>query len=102
MPSTTTPKGLFLRALFSLPECKNRCVLEITIVRTLGYKIAIDDFGSGYSNFANIIRLSVDYIKFDGTLIQRMKDDPKAVTVLRKMNVIAHEIDVSTTARVFS
>mgnify|MGYP006290503201 FL=1 len=96
------------------PVCKNRCVLEITesegvenydevctfitAVRTLGYKIAIDDFGSGYSNFANIMRLSVDYIKFDGTLIQRMKDDGKAVTVLRKMNEIAHEIDVSTIA----
>jgi c-di-GMP phosphodiesterase len=105
----------FLKELMEKhPECKNRCVLEITesegvenydevcrfitIVRTLGYKIAIDDFGSGYSNFANIIRLSVDYIKFDGTLIQRMKDDPKAVTVLRKMNEIAHEIDVSTIA----
>ncbi len=96
------------------PRCKNRCVLEITesegvenydevcefinSVRNLGYKIAIDDFGSGYSNFSNIIRLSVDYIKFDGALVQRMKDDERAVVVLGKMNEIAHELKVSTIA----
>ena len=96
------------------PRCRDRCVLEITesegvenydevcefinSARELGYKIAIDDFGSGYSNFSNIIRLSVDYIKFDGTLVQRMKDDERAVLVLRKMNEIAHELEVSTIA----
>lgn len=96
------------------PRCRNRCVLEITesegvenydkvcefisSVRSLGYKIAIDDFGSGYSNFSNIIRLSVDYIKFDGALVQRTKEDKRAVAVLNKMNEIAHELDVATIA----
>ncbi|MFW6221951.1 MAG: EAL domain-containing protein, partial [Fibrobacterota bacterium] len=34
----------------------------------------------------------------DGTLVQRMKEDEKAVTVLNKMNEIAHELGVSTIA----
>lgn len=105
----------FLRELMEeYPRCRDRCVLEITesegvenfdevcefisLVRSLGYKIAIDDFGSGYSNFTNILRLSVDYLKFDGALVQRTKEDDRAVAVLNKMNEIAHELNVATIA----
>ena len=42
----------------------------IDTVRTLGCKIAIDDFGSGYSNFEYLIKLNADYIKIDGSLIK--------------------------------
>ena len=42
----------------------------IDIVRELGCKIAIDDFGSGYSNFEYLIKLNADYIKIDGSLIK--------------------------------
>lgn len=38
--------------------------------RELGCKIAIDDFGSGYSNFEYLIKLNADYIKIDGSLIK--------------------------------
>ena len=39
-------------------------------VKELGCKIAIDDFGSGYSNFEYLIKLNADYIKIDGSLIK--------------------------------
>lgn len=39
-------------------------------IRDLGCKIAIDDFGSGYSNFEYLIKLDADYIKIDGSLIK--------------------------------
>ena len=42
----------------------------IDAVRALGCKIAIDDFGSGYSNFEYLIKLNADYIKIDGSLIK--------------------------------
>ncbi len=42
----------------------------IDTVRALGCKIAIDDFGSGYSNFEYLIKLNADYIKIDGSLIK--------------------------------
>ncbi len=45
-------------------------------VKQYGVSIAIDDFGSGYSNFARIVALDVDYIKIDGTLIRRVVEDP--------------------------
>ncbi|MCT7634034.1 EAL domain-containing protein [Aliarcobacter butzleri] len=39
-------------------------------IREYGCKIAIDDFGSGYSNFEYLAKLNVNYIKIDGSLIK--------------------------------
>ena len=39
-------------------------------VKKLGCRIAIDDFGSGYSNFSYILKLQPDYLKIDGSLIK--------------------------------
>lgn len=41
-------------------------------IKTLGCKIAIDDFGSGYSNFEYLMRMPIDIIKIDGTLIKNI------------------------------
>jgi EAL domain-containing protein (putative c-di-GMP-specific phosphodiesterase class I)/GGDEF domain-containing protein len=94
--------------------CRDRCVIEITesegvqnyrdvadfmeAVRELGYKVAIDDFGSGYSNFANVIHLPVDYVKFDGSLIQGMLNDARAEQVISKMNEMAKGLNIRTVA----
>lgn len=39
-----------------------------------GCSIAIDDFGSGYSNFINILTLKPNIIKIDGSIIENLKD----------------------------
>jgi EAL domain-containing protein (putative c-di-GMP-specific phosphodiesterase class I)/CheY-like chemotaxis protein len=44
-------------------------------VKALGATIALDDFGSGYSNFVRIIDLEVDYVKIDGSIITRICSD---------------------------
>jgi EAL domain-containing protein (putative c-di-GMP-specific phosphodiesterase class I) len=41
-------------------------------LRSHGVLIAIDDFGSGFSNFNNISKISPDFIKIDGSLIRDM------------------------------
>lgn len=47
----------------------------IKMVKKYNCKISIDDFGSGYSNFTNIIKLDIDYIKLDGSLIEKLNSD---------------------------
>jgi c-di-GMP phosphodiesterase len=44
--------------------------------KQLGATIAIDDFGSGYSNFVRIVDLDIDFIKIDGSLIRNVDTDP--------------------------
>jgi len=46
----------------------------INEVKYYGSKIAIDDFGSGYSNLINILSLEPDFIKIDGSLIQNIEN----------------------------
>jgi EAL domain-containing protein (putative c-di-GMP-specific phosphodiesterase class I) len=48
---------------------------SLTILRKLGFKIALDDFGSGYSSLRYLTSMPVDIIKFDISLIQGMMDD---------------------------
>lgn len=53
-------------------------------MRALGVKIAIDDFGSGYSNFINLINLPIDTVKLDGSLIKRVHE-PEVFIMLKSM-----------------
>ena len=53
-------------------------------LREFGSKIAIDDFGSGYSNYNYLIRLDIDILKIDGSLIRELEHDN-----LRAREVIA-------------
>lgn len=42
-------------------------------------KIAIDDFGSGFSNLMHIIRIDADFLKIDGEIIRSICDDEKCM-----------------------
>lgn len=43
---------------------------SIKEIKQYGVHIAIDDFGSGYSNFTHVLQLAADFIKIDGSLIR--------------------------------
>ena len=49
-------------------------------VKDLGCRIAIDDFGAGYTSFRNLRKLGVDLVKIDGAFVQNLKrsDDDRA------------------------
>lgn len=70
----------------------------ITHVKQYGCKIAIDDFGSGYSNFAYLMRLNVDYIKIDGSLIKHLDIDLSAQDIVRTIVEFANRLNVQTIA----
>jgi diguanylate cyclase (GGDEF)-like protein len=62
---------------------------SLTILRKLGFKVALDDFGSGYSSLRYLTSMPVDIIKFDNSLIQGMHDERlgKLVTEMAEMLV---------------
>ncbi len=49
-------------------------------VKDLGCRIAIDDFGAGYTSFRNLRKLGVDIVKIDGAFVQHItrSDDDRA------------------------
>ena len=47
----------------------------IRTVKEHNVSIAIDDFGTGFSNYEYILKLDVDYLKIDGSLIQKIDKD---------------------------
>lgn len=63
-----------------------------------GLKIAIDDFGQGYSNFARFAELPVDVIKIDRSLISKLTEDPRVPTIVRSMITMADGLNCTTVA----
>ena len=49
----------------------------LTDLRTLGVRIAVDDFGSGFSGLAYLTQLPIDIVKFDRQFLKAC-DDPRA------------------------
>ncbi|QOG12918.1 EAL domain-containing protein [Arcobacter sp. FWKO B] len=70
-------------------------------MKSLGVKIAIDDFGSGYSNFEHIVNLHefIDYVKIDGSLIKNIgSDDNKSLAILKTIKVLCEQLNIKTIA----
>lgn len=70
----------------------------ITEVKRHGAKIAIDDFGSGYSNFSYLTKMSIDFIKIDGSLIKDIDVDKNAFLVVETIVKFAKKLGVQTVA----
>ena len=70
----------------------------IDIVKELGCEIAIDDFGSGYSNFAYLLKLKPNYIKIDGSLVKNIHIDKNALLITKTINDFAHSLGMKTVA----
>lgn len=70
----------------------------INKVKLIGAKIAIDDFGSGYSNFEHLLKLNVDYIKIDGSLIKNITSNEKQKIIIETISSFAKKIGIKTVA----
>jgi diguanylate cyclase (GGDEF)-like protein len=67
-------------------------------IRKFGVKIAIDDFGSGYSNYQNIIELKPDYIKIDGSLIKNINNNNYKYSIVKSIISFAKELNINIIA----
>lgn len=95
-------------------EITNRLTIEITetvaihdldqtvafvdTVKELGCKVAIDDFGAGYTSFKNLKILNVDMVKIDGTFVKNLVEETSDQVFIRTMVEIAREFDMETVA----
>ena len=91
------------RVVFEIVETENILNFDeveefIETVRGLGAKIAIDDFGSGYSNFSYILKIAPDYLKIDGSLIRHVHEDASALAIVTTIVGFAKALRIRTIA----
>ncbi|MCP4161879.1 MAG: EAL domain-containing protein [Deltaproteobacteria bacterium] len=74
-------------------------ILEfIQSVKKYGVKIAIDDFGSGFSNFDHITKMGVDYLKIDGSLIRDLPENKEKQVTVETIVDLAAKLGIETIA----
>ncbi len=66
-------------------------------IAELGVKLAIDDFGAGYSSFGTLSKLPVHHLKLDRALIADLPVDRKSAIILRSMLGLATELGMTLT-----
>ncbi|MCD6172703.1 MAG: EAL domain-containing protein [Sulfurimonas sp.] len=70
----------------------------ISEVKKYGVKIAIDDFGAGYSNFERLLKYQPDILKIDGSLIKNIEQDSYSLSVVKTIVSFAKEQNIEIIA----
>lgn len=93
------------RVIVEILENENLCTgnsskvkFYIQALRERGVKIAVDDFGSGFSNFNLLLEIAPDYIKIDGEIIKRICEDEKARKMTEAIIGFAKHLGAKTIA----
>jgi EAL domain-containing protein (putative c-di-GMP-specific phosphodiesterase class I) len=66
-------------------------------IRAMGFRISIDDFGTGHSSLAQLKRLPVDELKIDKSFVMNIAD-PRDEAVVRTAIELAHKFNLTVVA----
>lgn len=91
------------RMIFEITETVAMADLELTAsfmakLRKLGCRTALDDFGVGYSSFAYLKDLPVDYVKIDGSFVCDIDSNELNRAIVKSMNDVAQAMGKLTVA----
>ncbi len=68
------------------------------IYKNLNVKIAIDDYGTGYSNVQNLLRYMPDYVKIDRSLLSEIQNNQKKRHFVKEIVDFCHDNDIKALA----
>ncbi len=74
------------------------CVSFMNKIHSMGVQFALDDFGSGLSSFSYLKKLSIDYLKIDGSLVKDIVSSRLDQTMVSSIADIAKVMNVKTIA----
>ncbi len=66
--------------------------------RSLGIRVAVDDFGSGYASLNYLARLPVDRLKLDPSLVRLMMSDPQGAAIIRTILSLGSTLGIDVIA----
>ncbi|MGC9456657.1 MAG: two-component system response regulator [Halothiobacillaceae bacterium] len=73
-------------------------IVQLHQWREQGFKIAIDDFGIGYSSLEYLLRFPLDTIKIDRAFVKNIVQEPSDRAIVRAITVMAQSMDLETIA----
>jgi len=72
-----------------------RALVEL---RSLGVRLAIDDFGVGFSSLSYITRFAIDRLKIDRSFVRKCMKEEASLAVVRAMIAMAHGMSMTVVA----
>lgn len=67
-------------------------------VKTLGVKLAIDDFGAGFSGLNHLKSLPIDVVKIDSSYVNDIPDDPADTEIVSAVITMSHALNLTVVA----
>ncbi|OOZ39479.1 hypothetical protein BOW53_11240 [Solemya pervernicosa gill symbiont] len=91
------------RIVFEITErdtVKNMSLLEkfVNELKSDGYQLAIDDFGSGFSSFHYLKRFPIDFVKIEGDFVANMLNDPRDLALVHSISALAGDLNLYSIA----
>ena len=77
---------------------RSRAAANLCILRQMGVRIAVDDFGKGYSSLSYLRELPIDELKLDKSFVLSMNDDTRATALVVSTIDLAHSLGLEMTA----
>ncbi|TQV80152.1 EAL domain-containing protein [Exilibacterium tricleocarpae] len=75
-----------------------QCGAQLQRLRSLGIHIALDDVGIGYSSFAHLLELPLDYLKLNRILIDHIDKKPRNQALAVGIVEMAHRLGIKVVA----
>jgi len=73
---------------------KKNHIQQLHQLKSQGYSLAIDDFGTEYSNFERILDLDIDYLKIDANYIKNIDTNKKSYEITKAITFFAHNANI--------
>ena len=81
-----------------LVEEHSGALLTLQDLKTLGVRLALDEFGTGYCSLTYLRRFPIDIAKIDRSFVAAIGADPAASAIVESVAHLAHALEMSVTA----
>lgn len=76
----------------------DRAASVLQSLKKLDVKVAMDDFGTGFTSIGSLQRLPIDVLKIDRSFVGNMCEDEDATSIIRAILSLASALGIETTA----